>query len=490
MLKDASEMMAEPDEGSPWPIVEYVIPQNHDSKQHDTTELPADHPITLLSEAMKYYNSDAPPFLCPGRRKIPAGSRLEVLLATNGKRKRPAPPMNLVSREWGSRGTYWTADLNGERIILKSFRGGPLGGCHYRRWLGPLKGFEGHATAFAVLNAKSNGEASLGKEGRYVESTADKLTQYGQRKGRAPTRGAERKSRRFTTDEALNSEISSFSPPPKENVYYARLKRSVRGSLRKLYGSETENSSSSEHRHQIAKAPSKVLRLNVPGAFAAAPHLDQTIVERPGKRPKESQSIPNTENVLASKKLVFSESSKRKPPYDLSTLTRIASKRRKHPFGPQNLTENPLDRHAENPAERKVEKPTVPATDAIDTKCQSSATAAIAYNISPYKQANTNLCFFLPPGDEYVPLKLRSCMNISSFFGAAIEAFELHDQTEEIQALRITFDHVSEGDQKNTWLVKKTIPDSFEIFLDVVDQLPVWDEGGTCRVRVDIIMRG
>lgn len=489
MLKDASEMAAEPEEGSPWPIVEYVIPQDHDSKQHDTTELPADHPITLLSEAMTCYNSDAPPFLCPGRRKIPAESRLEVLLATNGKRKRPAPPVNLVAREWGSGGTYWTADLNGERIILKSFRGGPLGGCHYRRWLGPRKGFEQHATAFGVLNAKLNGKASLGKEGRYLEST-DRLTQYGQRRGRAPTRGAERKSRRFTTDEALDSENSLFSPPPKKNVYYPRLKRSTRGSLRKLYSTETENSSSSEHRRQIAKAPSKALRLNVPRGFVATPHLDQTMIERPGKRSKESQSIPNTENVLAPNKLGFFESSKRKTPFDLSTLTRIASKRRKNPFGPQNLTENSLDRHAENPAERKVERPTLPAIDTIDTKCHPSPTAAIAFNISPYKQANTNLCFFLPPGNDYVPLKLRSCMNMSSFFGAAIEAFELQDQTEEIRALRVMFDPFSGGDQKDTWLVKKTIPDSFEIFLDVVDQLPVWDEGGTCRVRVDIIMRG
>lgn len=41
-----------------------------------------------------------------------------------------------------------------------------------------------------------------------------------------------------------------------------------------------------------------------------------------------------------------------------------------------------------------------------------------------------------------------------------------------------------------TWLVKRAVPDSFEIFLDVVDGLPVWEEGGKCGVRVDIILRG
>lgn len=484
MLNDASEMAAKPQEDSLCLAVKDVPPaQNHDSKEPDTTELPVDHPIKMLSEAFAYYNSDIPPFLYLDRKKNPGGSRLHVLLATNGKLNRPAHGVDLTSREWGNRGLYWTADINGERIILKSFRGGPRGGCNYRRWLGPTEGFQEYATAFAVPNAKANGNASIGKEERYGESTDDGLTHYGQRKRRASARGANAKLGRLATDEALNSEISSLSPPPKEPVYFPGLEAPARNSLTKLYATEPETLSSLERGRRITKVPSKVLRLNISGSL-----VSQSTKETPEQRTKDFQSVSNTDNVLAPNQRSFSESSKRKPPFDLSTLTRIASKRRKHNFGHENFTDQSLDRHAHNPVDRKVEKPVMASTDR-PIKCQPSPVATGTSTISPYKQANTNLCFFLPPGDEYVPLKLRSCMTMSTFFGAAIEAFDLHDQAERIRALRITLNYVSEGDQKNTWLVKQTIPDTFEIFLDVVDRLPVWDEGGTCGVRVDIVMR-
>ncbi|MCJ1468990.1 hypothetical protein MMC07_007621 [Pseudocyphellaria aurata] len=487
MPNDTSEIVVEPDEEGRRSVVKDVVPHDYDSKEPDTTELPVDHPITMLSEAMAYYSSDMPPFLFLDRKKNPAGSRLLVLLATNGKLKRPATGVNLLAREWGNRGLYWTADLNGERIILKSFRGGPRGGSNYRRWLGPLEGFQDYPIAFAVPNAKANGKATFDKQQQYRESTDDGLTHYGQRKRRTSARGAETKFGRLATDEALNSEISSLSPPPKEPVYFPGLESSARNGLTKLYVSEPENLSSSERRRRKSKVPSKVLRLNVSGAVTALPCLSQSNQERSEKGSKDFQSLLKTDNGIASNKRSYSKSTKGKTPFDLSTLTRIASKRRKHNFGPVNGTDNPFDRHADNPLSRQVETPAVPDIDR-PTKCQSSPIASATSTISPYKQANTNLCFFLPPGDEYVPLKLRSCMTMSTFFGAAIEAFDLHDQAEKVRALRITFNYVSEGDQKNTWLVKKTIPDSFEIFLDVVDRLPVWDEGGTCGVRVDIIL--
>ena len=121
IVNDTSEMAAEPEENGLCSTVKDVLPQNLDSNEPDTTELPADHPIVMLSEALAYYTSDAPPFLYGDRKKNPPGSRLYVLLATDGRLKRPAVGVNLISREWGNRGMYWTADLNGERIILKSF---------------------------------------------------------------------------------------------------------------------------------------------------------------------------------------------------------------------------------------------------------------------------------------------------------------------------------------------------------------------------------
>lgn len=484
MLTDTSETAADTGGDRLCPMAKDIIPQKHQLKLPITTELPIDHPITMFSVATEHYQSKAPPFLNYGRKKNPAGSRLHALLATNGKLRRPAPSVDLVCREWRNKGVYWTADINGERIILKPFKGGPGGGCHYRRWLGPLEGFEEYAIAYVVPNAKAIAKPRLGKEEKHAESTGDGLTHPGQRNRRASARGAESKSQRFAIDEVLSSEISSLPPPPKKQVYFPGLERPARDSVTKLYVTESENLSFSENRHQITKIPSKVLGPNVAETFAAMPRLGHSTKETPEKPWENFQSIPHTANTLAPNM----RPSKRKQPFDLSTLIRIASKRRKHAFDSENFTNKSVDRQANNPAEQKVEMSAVPVIDR-PSKCQFSPIATATTIISPYKQANTNLCFFLPPGDEYVPLKLRSCMNMSTFFEGAIEAFDLHDQTEKIRALRIAFSYVSEGDQKNTWLVKQSIPDSFEIFLDVVDRLPVWGEGGTCEVRVDIIMR-
>lgn len=487
MLNDTSEMAADTGGDRLCPMVQDIIPQRHQLKLPITTELPIDHPIAMFSVATEHYHSKAPPFLCYTKtKKKPAGSRLHALLATNGKLRRPAPSVDLVLREWRNKGMYWTADVNGERIILKPFRGGPGGSYNYRQWLGPLEGFNECATAYVVPNAKAVAKPRLGKEEKHAESTGDRLTHSGQRKRRASARGAESKSQRFATDEVLNSETSSLPPPPKKRVHFPGLERPARDSVTKLHVTETENLSFSENRHRITKIPSKVSGPNVAETFAAMPRLGHSNIERLEKLFRESH--PNTANTLAPNMRSFSEPSKRKRPFDLSTPTQIASKRRKHAFDSENFANNSVDRQANNSAEQKIEKLAVPVIDK-PSQCQFSPIATATTTISPYKQANTNLCFFLPPGDECVPLKLRSCMTMSTFFGAATEAFDLHDQTEKIRALRITFSYVSEGDQKNTWLVKQTIPDSFEIFLDVVDRLPVWGEGGTCGVRVDIIMR-
>lgn len=108
--------------------------------------------------------------------------------------------------------------------------------------------------------------------------------------------------------------------------------------------------------------------------------------------------------------------------------------------------------------------------------------------IAIYKQQNTTLQVYMPPLGEFIPLRLRSCMTLSSFFDSVLRAFE--KPAEKVAALRITFERVPDGPaEMKTWLVKKNIPDSYDIFLDVVNELPGWSETAKCSVRVDIILR-
>lgn len=101
------------------------------------------------------------------------------------------------------------------------------------------------------------------------------------------------------------------------------------------------------------------------------------------------------------------------------------------------------------------------------------------------KLANTILRVYLPPQKDCVPLRLRSCMTISSFFESALGAFEIEDQIEKVAALRVSF----EGKSEWTQLVKRGVPDSFEIFLDIVNGLPELDGGGSSQVKVEIMMK-
>lgn len=111
--------------------------------------------------------------------------------------------------------------------------------------------------------------------------------------------------------------------------------------------------------------------------------------------------------------------------------------------------------------------------------------------VSGTKLANTILRVYLPPQKDCVPLRLRSCMTISSFFESALGAFEIGDQIEKVAALRVTFEGKSDGRWNAQWtqLVKRGIPDSFEIFLDIVNDLPNLDGGGSCQVKVEIMMK-
>ncbi|MCJ1348145.1 hypothetical protein MMC31_006376 [Peltigera leucophlebia] len=107
------------------------------------------------------------------------------------------------------------------------------------------------------------------------------------------------------------------------------------------------------------------------------------------------------------------------------------------------------------------------------------------------KFANTILRVYLPPQEDCVPLRLRSCMTISSFFESALGAFDIRDQIKKVAALRVTFEGKSDGRRNSQWtqLVKRGIPDSFEIFLDIVNGLPDLKGGESSQVKVEIMMK-
>lgn len=122
--------------------------------------------------------------------------------------------------------------------------------------------------------------------------------------------------------------------------------------------------------------------------------------------------------------------------------------------------------------------------------------------LSPEKQQATILSVYLNQDGDYVPLYLRSCMTLARFFQSCLGAFELADQPEQVLALRVRLDHnatTTTGAVANVnavgtrqevgWLVKRNVPDSFDILLEAVNKWAGWQDRDICDVRVDIMLR-
>jgi len=109
--------------------------------------------------------------------------------------------------------------------------------------------------------------------------------------------------------------------------------------------------------------------------------------------------------------------------------------------------------------------------------------------ISSHKQRHTILRAACASSVSVVPLKLRSCMTIDSFFSTIITATGSANQEREISTIMVEFDFREEGDAKRSILVKRDVEDSFEVFLEMIDEAPCWeDEAGRCEVAVEVML--
>lgn len=109
--------------------------------------------------------------------------------------------------------------------------------------------------------------------------------------------------------------------------------------------------------------------------------------------------------------------------------------------------------------------------------------------IDAIKQKNTALWISIPSSSDAVPLKLRSCMTISSLFDSALTICGLADQQAKVSGLRTRFGWKQNVDLNKFLMLKREFPDSFEIFLEIINNLPCWgNEDGHCVVTVEVVL--
>ncbi len=106
------------------------------------------------------------------------------------------------------------------------------------------------------------------------------------------------------------------------------------------------------------------------------------------------------------------------------------------------------------------------------------------------KQNNTILWVSIPCSNDAVPLKLRSCMTMSSLFDSVLKICGLTKQQDMVLGLRIDLKRgVNYIGTYKSFILKREFSESFEAFLEILDAAPCWKvEGGHCAVAVDVVM--
>ena len=128
--------------------------------------LPQDHPVAWEAEARGYYRADSTPPFTVHKRSNEREREVDIPAAT-GLRSECPTKAKIVRREWSSRLTFWTLDLDGKRHIVKAFNGAPKGGAQYKRWTGPYKNEDDEwkgPIAFSHLKSDSSDKASAKRE--------------------------------------------------------------------------------------------------------------------------------------------------------------------------------------------------------------------------------------------------------------------------------------------------------------------------------------
>ena len=111
--------------------------------------------------------------------------------------------------------------------------------------------------------------------------------------------------------------------------------------------------------------------------------------------------------------------------------------------------------------------------------------SSMLFSLDPNKLSRTTLR--ITNSNTFTPLKLRSCSNISALFTKVLDICGLTAHKDTVEALKLTFDWFPEDAEERTVLLKERYEDSFEFFLETVDEAPCWADGGKCTVSVEVV---
>ena len=120
----------------------------------NNTSLPEDHEPKYLPQARRDYPSIRPPFVRLNRNKGVLGPKRVTFATPDGQIPQRDVPTTLATRAWDAISSFYTLDINGERLIVKPIGGRfnhtDRGSTQYRAWTGQGNAYESTPVAFEI----------------------------------------------------------------------------------------------------------------------------------------------------------------------------------------------------------------------------------------------------------------------------------------------------------------------------------------------------
>ena len=143
----------------------------------NNTPLPDDHEIKFLAQARRDHPFARPPFVRLNRGQGVLGPKRVTLATPDGQFPQTEIPTNLSIWEWDAISSFYTIDINGERLIVKPMEGrfnhANRGGAQYRAWSGQGNTYESTPVAFEIKDNAEDQQRNVKDSDGYLAHKVD-----------------------------------------------------------------------------------------------------------------------------------------------------------------------------------------------------------------------------------------------------------------------------------------------------------------------------
>ena len=391
------------------------------------TSLADDHEAKFLQQARRDYPSMRPPFVRLNANKGALDPKRITLATPDGLFPQKEIPVTLAIRAWDIRSTFYTLDINGERLIVKPFgvrdHHAGQGRTQYRAWSGQGNSYQIAPVAFGLKDEaedqQRNGEDSDGD----------------------------------SESKAKNIAVKNLDAVDDENYV----------------PSGSEGSSTKDDNQQVSLLQGTTREPDSPEppvARVSPTHTNASHYDEPKRSPEARLSI---ENELVPR-VGFSTFQSRRSEASATTtkIPEVTTAKRPAADGPE--------------ANRSCKKG---RPERADTTINDIAVARVPPTLTIHKQERTILYIILPGSvSNMVVIKLCFAMSIPTLFSSVESVVGIKEYPN--LAVFMTLwreDYVPE----RSMIIGRNSIETFEIFLQHVDKSPYWsEESGKLAYRVNL----